>query len=331
MENRISTKRMDEYKTLELSVHATIDDAMHKVIQEVWEMLEAEMSGNISETQKEAWDVIVNVLSVATELWCNLDIHRSVSEKKTPAELIMILWDWNWKIQSFRNRYSREQVSLEDLSDITSDFIMEILKYADPEKDINDILLANIEKFEARVTAYKPDINVWDYIDTYKNFPIEGIEFKDISPILRNAEAFRYVCFELANACSWADVIAWLDARGFLFGPKVAEILWIPFEMIRKKGKLPGECIGTWYDLEYGSNNIEVQKWAIIAGQKVAVLDDLLATGGTAWAAIKLVEMLWAEVMQVAFVIALNEKELVNLSSRETLSDYSLSDVISYD
>ncbi len=322
---------MREYKGLELSVHATIDDAMHKVTQEVWEMIEAHISEDTAETQKEAWDVIVNVLSVATQLWCNLDIHRSVSEKRPSVELMMMLWDWNGKVQGFRNRYSREQVGLNNLSSVTSDFIMEILKYADPEKDINQILSANIKKFETRITAYKPDINVWDYIDTYMHFPIEGIEFKDISPILRSPEAFRYLCFELANACTWADIIAGLDARGFLFGPKVAEILWVPFEMVRKKGKLPGECVGTWYDLEYGSNNIEIQKWWIIPGQKVAVLDDLLATGGTAGAAIKLVEMLWAEVMQVAFVIALNQPELIKLPSRKALSDYSISDVVSYE
>ena len=321
---------MKSYKALELHVHATIDDAMHKVTQEVGEMLEADMQWDIVETQKEAGDVIVNILSVATELWCDLDIRDSQEERKSPVELMMMLGDWNGKVQGFRNRYSREKVNLDELSLHSSEFVSEVMKYVRVNKSIDEIVWNNIEKFASRLSAYKPDIDISDYIDTYSNFPIEGIEFKDISPILHSPEAFRYICFELANACAWADVIAGLDARWFLFGPKVAEILWVPFEMIRKKWKLPWECVGTWYDLEYGSNNIEMQKWWITAGKKVAILDDLLATGWTAWAAIKLVEMLWAEVMQVAFVIALNEKELANLPSRKKLSDYSTSDVVSY-
>ncbi len=322
---------MRSYKALELHVHATIDDAMHKVTQEIAEMLEADISGDITETQKEAWDVIVNILSVATELWCDLDIKDSRDERKSPVQLMMMLWDWNEKVQGFRNRYSREEVSLDELSDNSSEFVSEVMKYVRENKSIDSILWDNIEKFGSRLKAYKPDIDIADYIDSYRDFPIEGIEFKDISPVLRSPEAFRYVCFELANACAWADIIAGLDARGFLFGPKVAEILWVPFEMIRKKWKLPWECIGTWYDLEYGSNNIEVQKKWITAGQKVAILDDLLATGGTAGAAIKLVEMLGAEVMQVAFVIALSDKELANIPSRTELSEYSISHVVSYE
>jgi len=274
---------------------------------------------------------MVNILSVATELWCDLDIRESQTDKRSPTELVMMLWNWNGKVQGFRNRYSREDVSLDELSTVTCDFIWEIMKYIPENISTDQIVWNSIQKFSSRLSAYKPDIDIWDYIDTYFDFPKEGIEFKDISPILRSPEAFRYVCFELANACAGADRIAWLDARGFLFGPKVAEILGVPFEMIRKKGKLPWECIGTWYNLEYGSNNIEIQKWWIKPWQRVAVLDDLLATWGTAWAAIELVEILWAEVMQVAFVIALDGIDLKELPSRTELSDYSLSHVISYD
>jgi len=93
--------------------------------------------------------------------------------------------------------------------------------------------------------------------------------------------------------------------------------------MVRKKGKLPGKTVGTWYDLEYGSNDIEMQVWWVMPGEKIAVLDDLLATGGTVWAAKKLIEMLGAEVIHYAFVIALNEKELVKMPSRT--SDLHLS------
>ena len=322
---------MKSYKALELHVHATIDDAMHKVTQEVWEMLEAEMLWDIPEMHKEAGDVIVNVLSVATELWCDVDIQRNVIKKKSQIELMIMLWDWNAKVQWYRNRYSRETVSLENLSALTWNFISEILKYTPEELSIESIIKRNIDKFSHRLDAYIPNLDLEDYIDTYSNFPKEGIEFKDISPILRSPRAFRYVCFELAKLCQWADRIAWLDARGFLFGPKIAEILGVPFEMIRKKWKLPGECVGTGYDLEYGSNNIEMQRQSVKSGEKIAVIDDLLATGWTMWAAIKLVELLGAEVMSVAFVIALDQGELANLPSRETLSDYSVDSLVSYE
>jgi len=326
-----SNEFMKSYKTLELHVHATIDDAMHKVTQEVGEMLEAHDVNDIVETQKEAWDVIVNILSVATELWCDIEIQESESKRKTPTELVVMLGEWNAKVQGFRNRYSREDVNLDELNLITSQFISEIMKYIRENISLDEIIWNNIEKFASRLSDYKPDTDISDYVDTYNNFPIEGIEFKDISPILRDPKAFRYVCFELAKLCHWADRIAWLDARWFLFGPRVAEILWIPFEMIRKKGKLPGACVGTQYDLEYGSNAIEIQKLWIQSGEKIAILDDLLATWWTVGAAIKLIELLGAEVIQTAFLIALDHEDISSLPSRRSLSDYTVDSIISYD
>jgi len=329
MKNNNIELLMEQYKKIELWVHATLDDAMHKVTQEIGELLEAEYLNDIPEMNKEAGDVIVNIASVAYELWCKIENQEKSEEKLVPYKLMMLLSEWNSKVQWFRERYSREDVNLQELQGITSQFISEILHYS--EVWIQDILKRSIAKFQSRKDAYIPNIDIADHIDTYSNFPIEDIEFKDISPILRSSKALRYVCFELAKLCQWADKIAALDARGFLFGPKVAELLDIPFEMVRKKWKLPGEVVWKKYGLEYGESEIEIQKKWIQPWEKIALIDDLLATGGTAKAAVDLIEILWAEVMQVAFVIALDEPELQNMPSRKDLWGYNISNIISYE
>lgn len=174
-------------------------------------------------------------------------------------------------------------------------------------------------------------MNIKDYIAEYPDFPKQGINFKDISPILASPDAMRYVCYEMAERCRWADKIVILDARWFLFGPKIWEILWIDTIMARKPWKLPGETVSISYDLEYGSNTIEIQKWAIQEWEKVAIVDDLLATGGTAMAAIQLVEKLWGEIHHAAFVIWLEDEFLLWKDERKKLQEYSHSVVVSYD
>lgn len=331
MKNENLELLIHEYKWIELWVHASLDDAMHKVTQEVWELFEAEDQGDEIEMHKEACDVLVNILSVMYELGCSMDIDVERKEKEHQGEISVVLWEWNTKIQALRNRYSRENTTTEEVQQVSEKLLSYIFNYIDSESQLSGVVTSSIEKFRSRVEAYMPPVFIWDYIDTYSDFPKEGIEFKDISPILRSPQALRYVCFELAKVCRWASVIAWLDARGFLFWPKVAEILNVPFEMIRKKWKLPGDVIGTGYELEYGSNDIELQKWGLQPWDRVAIIDDLLATWGTVSAAAKLVEILWAEVMQCAFVIALDEPGLANHPSRKGLSDYNISNVISYE
>lgn len=155
---------------------------------------------------------------------------------------------------------------------------------------LSPVITESITKFHSRVTEYLPDIRLEDHILSYSDFPKPGILFRDISPLLAHPEALRYAGYELARHAQDADVIAGLDARGFIFGTLVAQILEKPFVMIRKKGKLPGPTVGTDYSLEYGENSIEIQKDAIKPGQKVALVDDLLATGGTLEAAAQLIE-----------------------------------------
>lgn len=162
------------------------------------------------------------------------------------------------------------------------------------------------------------------YIEDVKDFPIEGIVFKDISPLLANGEKFRFVIEEMAKIVKNADVIVGPDARGFIFGAAVASFLKKPFVMVRKQGKLPQNTIKKEYKLEYGMGSLEIQKNLIKKGQTVAIVDDVLATGGTTEASIELIEMLGAKVSIAVFLMELeflNGKERIK-TKVETLLKY---------
>ncbi|MCF7834716.1 adenine phosphoribosyltransferase [Candidatus Gracilibacteria bacterium] len=169
------------------------------------------------------------------------------------------------------------------------------------------------------------------YIKEYQDFPKAPVSFKDISPLLRSPEAMRYISFEFAEKCAGADVIVGLDARGFLFGPLVAEILKIPFVMIRKKGKLPGETINQEYKKEYGSDIMEMQKGSISPGQKVALIDDLLATGGTMDTAGKLIENLGGKVDKILCVVQINDEFCSQMREKYNLSRYDIESIVNYE
>lgn len=324
---------MQDYANLEKSAHVWIDDVINKVTQEVAELIEACILWDTSEMYKEAWDVLVNIFSVAEKLWLNTDFEdeRVWENTKSPLDLTILHWKWNSKIQWLRGRYSREDISISEAQNMTWELVKEVLNYSNPDLNIEAIIENNVEKFRSRTDAYKSDINIKDYITSYQDFPKSWIDFKDISPILKSPEAFRFVCMELAEKCSDSDVIVWLDSRGFLFWTMVAEYLWKPFVMVRKKWKLPWKTISQNYWLEYWSDVIELQEWSIEKWQKVSVIDDLLATGWTAKAAICLVEKVWWEVNNVSFVISLDEPGLSNLESRKQLDAYNINSVVSYE
>lgn len=142
------------------------------------------------------------------------------------------------------------------------------------------------------------------------DFPKPGILFRDVSPMLRNPRAYKQVIKGFAN--SWGgkvDAIVGLDARGFIFGAMLAYELDLPFVMVRKKGKLPGKTVSQSYGLEYGSDVFEIQTDALMPGARVLIVDDLLATGGSAAAAGALIKKVGATVEGCAFVIELCELE----------------------
>ncbi len=159
------------------------------------------------------------------------------------------------------------------------------------------------------------------------DFPKPGIQFKDIESITENPEAFSYVVDEFAKEIRQysVDKILVLDARGFLFGAALGLQEKLPIVMARKTGKLGGECVTQSYSLEYGEAEIQLQKTAIQKGDKVAIIDDLLATGGTASAAAELVKKVGGEIKVIAFVI-----ELDGLGGREKLADTNLLSLVHF-
>lgn len=171
-------------------------------------------------------------------------------------------------------------------------------------------------------------MNYKDYITSIKDFPKEGIIFRDITTFIGHGEAFRASIKEFAEFAKekGADVIVGPESRGFIFGAPVAAELGIGFVPVRKPGKLPREVISCSYDLEYGSNTVEIHKDAIKKGQKVVIIDDLLATGGTTEAAIKLIEELGGVVTGIAYLIELAEE----FDGRGRLKNYPVLSLIKY-
>ena len=167
-----------------------------------------------------------------------------------------------------------------------------------------------------------------EYIRSIPDFPEKGIIFRDVTSILMDADGLKLAIDELAKCLEGMDfdVIAGAESRGFLFGMPLAYLLHKPFVPIRKKGKLPCETVEKTYDLEYGTATIEIHKDAIKPGDKVVLLDDLIATGGTMKAAAELVEELGGEVVEMLFLI-----ELVDLKGREVLSKYQVDSVVLFE
>lgn len=167
-----------------------------------------------------------------------------------------------------------------------------------------------------------------EYIRSIPDFPEKGIIFRDVTSILMDADGLKLAIDELAKCLEGMDfdAIAGAESRGFLFGMPLAYLLHKPFVPIRKKGKLPCETVEKTYDLEYGTATIEIHKDAIKPGDKVVLLDDLIATGGTMKAAAELVEELGGEVVEMLFLI-----ELVDLKGREVLSKYKVDSVVQFE
>jgi len=176
-------------------------------------------------------------------------------------------------------------------------------------------------------TVAKKPIQLTDYIRDVPNFPKPGILFRDITPLLADKDAFAAAVDALAEPFVGfdADYVAAVEARGFIFGSAVAKALGAGFVPIRKQGKLPYKTELVTYDLEYGTDTLEVHSDAIKTGSEVLMVDDLLATGGTMAAACKLMVKLGAEIAGISFLV-----ELTDLAGREKLSEYSIHTVISY-
>ncbi len=169
---------------------------------------------------------------------------------------------------------------------------------------------------------------VEDYVVSIPDFPEPGIIFRDVTSVIQDADGLQLAIDEMQKLLEGVefDVLVGAESRGFIFGMPIAYNLKKPFVLVRKKGKLPRETIEMSYELEYGSATIEMHKDSIKPGQKVVIVDDLIATGGTIEAAAKLVEKLGGEVVKIIFLM-----ELAGLEGRKKLAKYDVASVVCYE
>lgn len=167
-----------------------------------------------------------------------------------------------------------------------------------------------------------------EYVRSIPDFPEEGIIFRDVTSVLQDADGLQLAIDTMQEKIKDLefDVVAGAESRGFIFGTPIAYNNHKPFVLIRKKGKLPCETIEMEYELEYGTATIEMHKDAIKPGQKVLIVDDLIATGGTTEAMVKLIEELGGEVVGLVFLM-----ELAGLKGRERLKGYRMESAIIYE
>jgi len=170
-------------------------------------------------------------------------------------------------------------------------------------------------------------LDLKQYVTTVENWPKEGISFKDITTIMDNGPAYKYATDQIVEYAKevGAEIIVGPEARGFIIGCPVAYALEIGFAPVRKPGKLPREVISANYGLEYGQDTLTMHNDAVKPGQKVLICDDLLATGGTVDATIRLIEKLGGQVVGCAFLI-----ELTELKGREKIGNYPVKTLITY-
>lgn len=166
-----------------------------------------------------------------------------------------------------------------------------------------------------------------EYVRSIPDFPEPGIIFRDVTSVIKDPDGLKLAIDEMKKELDGLDfdLVAGPESRGFIFGVPVAYLTGKGFVPVRKKGKLPCETISVEYELEYGTAEIEIHKDAIQPGQKVVIIDDLMATGGTIEAIIKLVEQLGGEVVKIVFLM-----ELEGLKGREKLEGYDVASVIRY-
>lgn len=167
-----------------------------------------------------------------------------------------------------------------------------------------------------------------EYVRTIPDFPEPGIMFRDVTSVIQDPDGLKLAIDSMIQLLDGVDfdVVVGAESRGFIFGAPIAYALGKAFVPIRKKGKLPCETISADYELEYGHATIEMHKDAILPGQRVVVVDDLIATGGTIEAGCKLVEQLGGEVVKILFLM-----ELAGLKGREKLAKYDVASVITYE
>ncbi len=215
----------------------------------------------------------------------------------------------------------------DDVPSVTWEEVLKVFK--ENVDKVVSLLVNSIPKVsgEEIVEEEEEEFDLKSSIRTIPNWPKPGIMFRDITTLIENPKAFSYCIEKFKEKYSNSNItkIAGIEARGFIFGAALAKELGLPFVLIRKKGKLPGEVVSQEYALEYGIDKIEIHKSSLSAGDNVLLIDDLLATGGTAFAACKLVEKVGGKVSSIAFVI-----DLPDLKGAEKLTNYEIFKLIDF-
>ncbi len=187
----------------------------------------------------------------------------------------------------------------------------------------------NLSSRQDLVGALSPEREAWlkSFIRSLPDFPQPGVLFRDITPLLQNAETMRFTLEAIAARYRNAGIqkVVGIESRGFIFGVPIAYLLGVGFAPVRKQGKLPAETMTIEYSLEYGSNALEIHTDALLPGERALIVDDLLATGGTAAATRQLVEQVGGVPVSLAFVI-----ELSGLRGRERLNGVDVFSLLSY-
>ena len=170
--------------------------------------------------------------------------------------------------------------------------------------------------------------SIADYVTAIPDYPEKGVIFRDITTVIQHPEGLKMAIDEMVKLIgdTECDLVAGAEARGFIFGAPIAYALGKGFIPVRKKGKLPRETVSQAYELEYGTAEIEIHKDSLKPGQKVVLVDDLMATGGTMEAAVKLIESLGGEVVKIVFLL-----ELAGLKGRDKLKGYDVVSVLTYE
>lgn len=207
------------------------------------------------------------------------------------------------------------------------EMLIETLKESTRENENITLSLENKNK-EVVQSNGGNNVDIKSKIRVIEDFPVEGISFKDITTLTKDKEAFKYAVKKMADNLrdKNIDYIVGPEARGFLFGGAVAYELGAGFVPVRKPGKLPGDVMVEEYELEYGTNRLEIHKDAIEENSNVAIVDDLLATGGTVKSVVKMIEKLGGNVVSLEFLI-----ELTSLEGREILEGYNVNSLVQYE
>ena len=214
----------------------------------------------------------------------------------------------------------------DDVVPVTHEEVLQVFK--ENISKVIRLLLATLPKIKNNTAAGSHQVDLKQYIRTIPHWPKPGVMFRDITTLLQNPYAFQQVIqrFKEKYQHQHIDKIAGIESRGFIFAAALARELHLPLILIRKKGKLPAEVVSQEYALEYGTDKIEMHKDALQPGDRVLIIDDLLATGGTMLAACQLVEKCGGIVTSAAFVIDLPE-----LKGREKLKKYSLFNLVEFE